>query len=330
MELNPRHTHKRLYRQVLIGAVIWILYSILAQTSLLPLSGEGFMRLISLLLMFAPLVTVPLALSLVQKSNESHSSHYVFIAQLQLPAAVAATLSFAVTEGTVAALLTLPWLVETVAIALLALRRFVDRRTFSLQQSAIDSGMAYIAVGGVWLTISRAGIAPLDFVPVIVLLTAVHFHYAGFAAPIIAGLTGRAIPPEQWKVRWLYNASLWSVILNPILVAIGISFSPLLELLCSVLLALGLGLLAGLILGVVVKRLEQHISRFLIAISALSLLTTMAFALLYTWGEYSGKALMHIPGMIETHGVLNVFGFALCGLAGWTIETDSVAFYKKR
>ena len=54
------------------------------------------------------------------------------------------------------------------------------------------AGLVYLAVGGVWTVIARAGLRPLGFPDLIVLLTAVHFHYAGFALPVLAGLVARA------------------------------------------------------------------------------------------------------------------------------------------
>jgi hypothetical protein len=53
--------------------------------------------------------------------------------------------------------------------------------------------MLYLPIGGAWLVASRLGIQPLGFGDTIVLLTAVHFHFAGFAAPVLAGLAGRTV-----------------------------------------------------------------------------------------------------------------------------------------
>ncbi len=319
MRHHPDRTTDFPDRRALFGGMIWIILVMLVHTGSLPFPAEGFLRTITLLLLFAPLVIVPLGLSLTFRDDVKRSSLHRSIKLLQLPAAVAAAVSFLFDEGMIASLLTLPWLAGTGLIALLAVRRFIGRRKFSLQQTGLDVGMLYIVVGGIWLMISRAGMVPMNFPPVIVLLTAVHFHYAGFAAPIIAGLLGEYILPSQKGKRRLYELALWSVMLNPVLIAVGISISPLLEVLCSALLALGLGLLAGL-MPAVVRKLQSGLARILLSISALSLPVTMTLAFLYAWGAYTGRPLIDIPGMAETHGAINVFGFALCGLAGWSVE----------
>ena len=320
---NPNHiTLNRLRYNAAFGGGLWILLA-LASLSFpgFSLGGSTLYNTILLLLFVAPLVVVPLGLALGEKTEGKSSRLLIIISRTELPAALIALASFLYTsEGVIPALLTLPWLVETVLIAVHGLQRFRTRSRFSLHCSAMDLGMIYILVGGIWLTISRAGITPMNFAPVIVLLTAVHFHYAGFTAAIIAGVTGERILSEQKNVRRLYEVALWLVMLNPLLIAIGITFSPIIEVLCSALLVIGLGMLAGLILGAVVKRLSSRISQILIGISALSLFITMTFAFLYAWGAWTGDWIVHIPGMVEIHGALNVFGFGVCGMIGWERE----------
>jgi len=56
-----------------------------------------------------------------------------------------------------------------------------------------------LAVGGAWLVASRLGMRPMGIQEPIVLLTAVHFHYAGFATATIAAATLRFadLPPRD-------------------------------------------------------------------------------------------------------------------------------------
>ena len=105
---------------------------------------------------------------------------------------------------------------------------------------AIDAGLIYVSVGGVWLFLCRLGARPLGFGVAIVLLTAVHFHYSGFAAPILVGMTGRQIAesdPSSWHT---FRALAIAVILGTPLLAAGITFSRTLETLAAFLLAGGL------------------------------------------------------------------------------------------
>lgn len=54
-------------------------------------------------------------------------------------------------------------------------------------------------------------------------------------------------------------------------------------------------------------------------ISALSLLITMLAAGAYGVSTFMGWFIIMIPRMVQIHGVLNAFGFALCGILSWHI-----------
>jgi hypothetical protein len=41
-------------------------------------------------------------------------------------------------------------------------------------------------------------------------------------------------------------------------------------------------------------------------------------------GEFLERPLIEIPLMAQTHGIVNVFGFSLCGLAAWVLETRTL------
>ena len=71
------------------------------------------------------------------------------------------------------------------------------RGSHRTSEVCLDAGLLYLAVGGTWTVIARAGLRPLGFPDLIVLLTAVHFHYAGFALLVLAGLVaGRSAAPR--------------------------------------------------------------------------------------------------------------------------------------
>ena len=82
--------------------------------------------------------------------------------------------------GDLAALLSLPWLAVTALISLEGLLRIARRGLAPLSDLCRDAGLVFLLVGGLWTTASRWGMRPLDFDEAIVLLTANHFHYAGF------------------------------------------------------------------------------------------------------------------------------------------------------
>ena len=57
-----------------------------------------------------------------------------------------------------------------------------------MAELSIDAGLIYLVVGGIASVMVGADLRPLGFSATIVLLTAAHFHYAGFVLPVIAAL----------------------------------------------------------------------------------------------------------------------------------------------
>lgn len=146
------------------------------------------------LLLLGPLVAVPLGLPLtVQRHSLAPAPGLWRLVQtLQLPAACLFLASFAWPPGVVAAALALPWLALTALFVALALMRFVERGSFEILTLGLDAGLVFPVVGGVWAVFSRWGKPLLGFEEPLVLLTAAHFHFAGFALPILTALVGRA------------------------------------------------------------------------------------------------------------------------------------------
>ena len=62
---------------------------------------------------------------------------------------------------------------------------------------AIGIARVDLAVGGAWLVASRMGMRPMGIQEPIGLLTAVHFHFAGFATAMIAAATLRSAGVEE-------------------------------------------------------------------------------------------------------------------------------------
>src|SRR4051794_23041952 len=197
-----------------------------------------------------------------------------------MPGALAA---FAVPQGVGAALLTLPWLVVAGLLALHGLARLLRLRPPHADQLCLGFGLLYLPVGAGWLTLARLGGDALGFQGVIVLLTAVHFHYAGLLASVIAAQVGgavRAARPELWPAYRVVSAG---VIVGPPLVAVGITFSRLVELVAVPLLALSLVGLALLTLRLL-PSIHPLLSRLLLAASSLAVLGGMLLAASYGLG----------------------------------------------
>jgi hypothetical protein len=207
----------------------------------------------------------------------------------------------------------LPWLALTGLIALLGLARLLRRRRLDAPELCIDLGMLALPTGGMWLVASRAGATLFGFGEPITLLTGVHFHYAGFLAPCVIGLSGSYMPASACKGRRVFCLLGPAACLGPWGVALGITVGGYVEALAGLLFA---GLLAGLaflLLGWVMPSIPDRTSRQLLAFAYSAAILGMVFAGLYAVGRVggAGPSLVAMAGM---HGSLQALGFVGCGL----------------
>ena len=140
------------------------------------------------------------------------------------------------------AMLAGPYLAATAVVAVWGLLRAWQHRRGPMGDLCIDVGLIYLVVGGFWAVLDRAGLQPLDFDPAIVLLTAVHFHYAGFTLLLLTSLVAQSGDR-------LSQVNCIAVVVAVPLVAVGITttqlgFSPAIECLAAWGMAVG-GLLTA-------------------------------------------------------------------------------------
>jgi hypothetical protein len=301
--LDPRRISRH---SAVAGTAIWILWQLLAAPHVL-----------AVLFVLSPLVLVPLLLSaLVDKEPASKLTRAMIWAQL----ACALPLPLATSMGpsVLAALACLPWLGWTALAAVEAVRRLVLRLRAGGVRAALASELAVIAalgfpfVGSLWLIVDRLGLEPLGFSPMIVMLTAIHFHHAGLTLPACAGFLGRWRPEQR---TWQVSAVL--VVVAVPLVAIGITASPLLELIGALLTAL-----AAAVVGVGMLLRARSLAGIAAALSALAgscLLAAMIFAASYALGEYTELPWPDINRMVQLHGAVNALGFGLLGAWSWQL-----------
>src|SRR5262249_61736011 len=84
----------------------------------------------------------------------------------------------------------------------------LQRGRRSIADISVNVGFIYLAVGGTWAVLSRSGWRPLDFRDIIVLATAVHFHYAGLILPLLAGLAAAKLRDGQSQLA-AARAIIW-------------------------------------------------------------------------------------------------------------------------
>lgn len=262
--------------------------------------------LVVIFLLFSMLVLIPLARPARGRKQALEEFGAVLLA--------AESFCFEASGGT--ALMVAGWLIITwrrASTSLLAWQRAGLRDAGSLCLVAADVGPA---VGAAWLMAYRANWTPWGFDPLIVLLTAAHFHHAGFTLPWMAGLNAK-VKPGRWTCL-----SCAAVLLGVPLVAVGITCTHFgmfrfLEPFGVLILVFGA---LGVALSQVRRGFEKQGSiwtNFGFILSGTSLFAAMllalGFGLRYLIPDYA----LTMPQMWAIHGTLNAFGFGMCGLMAW-------------
>ncbi|HEY8814764.1 MAG TPA: YndJ family protein [Candidatus Dormibacteraeota bacterium] len=268
----------------------------------------------TLLLLLGVAVAVPIALHLALSPGSRTLAIAIWV---QPPAAALVATSFTTTSGTLAAVLTLPWGVVAIGSSVAALARLRRRGIAVPAELCIDAGLLYFTVGFFWLFLDRSGLSTA-FSSDLLLLTAVHFHFAGLAAGVASGSAGRYLAQHRLGSARAFRWVALAVVIGPGLVGLGIAFSRPLETAASIGLAVGLVGLALITLRHIAPT-TLGVARALLTLSSLSSIVAMTLATIYAVGRESGQPWIGTGTMVATHGVLNGIGFALLGLAAWAI-----------
>ena len=211
--------------------------------------------------------------------------------------------------------LALPWLGFTTLVALLGFIRLVRDGYRTAAGIATSAAMIFLAIGGGWTLASRWGMEPMGFREPIVLLTGAHFHFAGFALPILTGLAAGTLRNTRARL------AVAGVVVGVPFVAVGITVGksiPVVELSAAWFLAITCLLVVGLQWELAVRTTGWP-ECLLFALSGLALLAGMSLAAVYALSTFQGAYWLTIPQMIPWHGTLNALGFALPGLLAWHI-----------
>jgi len=293
-----------------LGGLVWVVLGIAATAGRAPLGGLEFLFLV------APLVVVPLGLRLCASNGLLRVACW-----LQAPAAAMAAASFWMARGPAAGALACGWLVVAGLAGLCGAFALLRGGWRFDAGTCAGFGLLYLPVGAGWLVSSRLGVAPLGFGEPIVLLTAVHFHFAGFAAAVFAAATLRAARAVGRLGRAVELVVVFGIVAGPALVAAGFLTTTAVSLGATSILATCLGLLAALT-WICVPRLEAGLFRALLVLSSTSIVASMLLAVVYAWGEFTERAALDIPHMVRLHGALNALGFAVCGLLAWNVRAS--------
>lgn len=293
---------------ILLGIAVWLS---LALASFAPKVHLG---IIEVLFLLATWIVVPLGADLVLGAGDVKSRavrDWVLCA-----AALLTTVSFFLDNRIAAAWFASSWLLVCAGFAGDGVRRFVKSGTKSFPQFCFAAGEGCLLVAGIWLVASRAGLPLLAFREPIVLLTAVHFHFAGFACAVLAGLMDEALAGHRG--RRVLRAALLAVVLGPAILGLAFLVGPKVKLVAALLIESGqIGLAAGMAhVGLAAK---NRSGRWLLVVAGACVAAGMILAGVWAIGEYPLQAFVNIRQMAEFHGVLNGVGFVVCGLLAWTL-----------
>lgn len=255
-----------------------------------------------LMLTAAQLIFVPLMLQLLFETKRKHII-FTWITMLSI------FLLQVVLSSTGQMVLAFNYVIFTFFVAFYGLKRFFNRGFTNWAEISIDIGMMYLFVGGLWFFAYIAGI-DTGFSPLITWLTAIHFHYSAFLLPISLGFFGR-LHVSTW-----YRLIVPIILAGPMLVAIGITFWPLLEFISVMLYIFAI---YSLIVLAFRTRFQSHLQAILIRLSFSALGITILFSLLYAANNPIGHWIVSINFMLIFHGLFNCLIFGMLGVLGWML-----------
>ncbi|WP_030546686.1 YndJ family protein [Streptomyces albus] len=267
--------------------------------------------LVNLVVMLGMFAVVPMGLALVGGPEAVRARPWWLLGAA--PGALALWLP----RGGPATALAVLYALATVALAAQAPLRLARTRSLAPAEVAVLTALAAPSVAGVALVAERAGYELFGFELEILALTVPHFHFAGFAAALVAGLVCRTDGGRAAR------AAAWSVPVGTLLVLVGYFLGDWAELLGAAVLTAGMWLVGYAVWRGPRAGSADRTTRVLLTVSAAVLVATMALALSWALGEATGLPHLSLTWTAATHGVGNALGFALCSLLAWRRLTGS-------
>jgi len=309
------------------GAGVWAGMAVLARIGIVRVGA------IELLFLFAPLVIVPLGMELGRLMGGTGRFEKL-ARRLQPVGAGMVVVAMCLPPGRRAGLAAAGWMVVCGLMAgsgVVGLVRSSLTRSSLTRSSWRDADRSVratlalaqmdLGVGGAWLVASRLGMRPMGIQEPIGLLTAVHFHFAGFATAMIAAATLQFV--ERRGVSGLSQSWLKPVVLlvagMPVVVAAGFVISPVVKMAAAILFSTSVAALA-IAVRAYGRKAEDATARILLQVAAGAVFAGMVLSASYAVADYAGSEVLTIPQMARTHGILNAVAFCLAGLLGWLVE----------
>ncbi|PEY32236.1 hypothetical protein CN354_21595 [Bacillus cereus] len=291
-------------KNIVVGLICYMIFLILEWSKLNPIES---------IILLSILLFIPMSLCIIDKEKRDGSQvlFYKTVSLLYPVAAISAMLAFVTGYFFFAVI----WFMYTGMIALFGVIRLLERGWKPLEETAIDSGFIYLLLGGFWFFASVANLSIMQFSSDIVLLTAAHFHYSAFLLPLSVGLLGR----KQQKKSKLFEIVTCIIMISPMTVAVGITYSRTFEFF-----AVFIYLISLYAYGIYVwkTKFTSIIAKILLIISSSTLMITILFSLVYSYGNFKQVMTITIAQMVWIHGVVNGFGVALPAVVAWMLERN--------
>lgn len=263
--------------------------------------------LISIIVALGMIVVVPLGLRLMDDERRRLGP----ISQLWPPAGTLGAASLLLDRGTSAVVLASGYAAVTGWLAVLGVLRLARRRSLAPVEIAVLTAMIAPLVAGTSLVAERGGYELFGFGTTTLALTVAHFHFAGFAAALVAGLSCAAAGTAAARVAAL------AVPAGVAVVFVGYFTGEAVELAGAIVLTAGMWLLAWTMWRDIAATTGSTVTGVLFVVSAAVLVVTMTLALSWAVGHVWDVPHLSLTWMAATHGLANALGFAVCGLLAW-------------
>ncbi|WP_236242540.1 YndJ family protein [Streptomyces sp. CC228A] len=228
--------------------------------------------------------------------------------------AVPGAVSLWLPRGALAAALAAVYALGALLLALTAPRRLARTRSLAPAEVALLTALVSPSVAATALVAERRGYRLFGFDLEILDLTVPHFHFAGFAAALVAGLVAHAAGGGHPRLSGFAALSVPS---GTFLVLTGYFLNDWTELAGAAVLTAGMWAVALLTWRDVRARARDRLTGTLLGVSAAVLVATMLLALSWALGEATGLPHPSLEWMAATHGLANALGFTLCSLLAW-------------
>jgi hypothetical protein len=264
------------------------------------------------IMLVAPLVVIPQLLGVLPARRWIHQAG----PWAALVAAVPLVVAYWLPAGPATGVLAVPWLALSAVAGAAGLADAVARlrqgRVLSaVPELGVDAALGFWAVGAASVVIDRLAL-PAPFPPVIVLLTATHFHLAGTGLVAIAALLAMSRPPVATPVLGLM-AGIPVTALGFVLPSAAVG-------------ALGAALVGSSGIGVALALLAAGgppVTRLARRAAGMALLVGMPLGIGWSVAGLLGIGFLDLDAMVRTHGILNAFA-VVAAVATWTREPSAL------